>query len=98
MYALMGEIKIPIFNSHSLKEKRMIVRSIKDSLSKKFNLSIAEVGENDNYQMIIIGFAAVSNNFSFLDDLYYKILDMIEEKYDLEIIEICKEIRKCEAS
>ncbi|MBU3113208.1 DUF503 domain-containing protein [Clostridium lacusfryxellense] len=43
--------------SHSLKEKRMVVRSIVQKLKNKFNISVAEVDEQDIHQIIVIGIA-----------------------------------------
>ena len=44
---------------HSLKEKRMIVRSLIAQLQNKFHVSAAEIDEQDTHQIIVIGVAAV---------------------------------------
>ena len=43
---------------HSLKEKRMIVKSLIAKLQNKYNVSVAEVDEQDTHQIIVIGVAA----------------------------------------
>ena len=45
---------------HSLKEKRMVVKSLLAKLRNKFNVSAAEVDEQDIHQIIVIGLAAVA--------------------------------------
>lgn len=47
---------------HLLKEKRMVVKSIIDKVKHKFNVSIAEVDDQDLYQSIVIGIACVSSD------------------------------------
>ena len=44
---------------HSLKEKRMIVKSLTAQLQNKFHVSAAEIDEQDTHQIIVIGVAAI---------------------------------------
>lgn len=46
----------------SLKEKRAIIRSIKDKIRNRFNVSAAETGSNDKWQKAEMGFSMVSND------------------------------------
>jgi uncharacterized protein YlxP (DUF503 family) len=52
--------------SHSLKDKRMVLRRIKDRLRQKFNVAVAEVEDNDVWQRAIIGLAVVGNDQRFV--------------------------------
>jgi uncharacterized protein YlxP (DUF503 family) len=54
-----GIARITIFipDSHSLKEKRMVLRRVKDRTRQKFNVAIAEVEENDVWQRGVLGLA-----------------------------------------
>jgi uncharacterized protein YlxP (DUF503 family) len=52
--------------SHSLKEKRMVLRRVKDRLRQKFNVAVAEVEENDIWQRAVIGLAVVGNDQRFV--------------------------------
>ena len=58
---------------HSLKEKRMVLRRVKDRARQKFNLAIAEVGENDTWQRSVVGVAAVGNDHAFVNELLDKV-------------------------
>jgi hypothetical protein len=50
----------------SLKEKRMVVRSLKDRLASRFNVSVAEIGSNDKWQVGELGLALVGNDSKFV--------------------------------
>ena len=54
-------VRLLIRESRSLKDKRQVVRSIKDRLRNGFNVSVAEVEAEDNRQVAVLGFATVGN-------------------------------------
>ncbi len=54
-------VRLHLREARSLKDKRQVVRSIKDRLRNRFNVSVAEVEAQDKYQLIVLGFAMVSN-------------------------------------
>ncbi|MCR3759442.1 DUF503 domain-containing protein [Clostridium felsineum] len=77
--------------SHSLKEKRMVVRSIVQKLKNKFNISVAEVDNRDIHQSIVIGISAVCGDIGKVDSTMESIIDFIERNTDAEIIDIEKD-------
>jgi len=87
-----GEIKLHINYSHSLKEKRMVVRSIKSRVINKFNVSIAETQENDIHQIIVLGIAAVSNSRDIADSVIQNVFNFIEDNFDVEVLDSYIEI------
>ena len=72
-------ITLMVEASQSLKEKRMVLRRLKDRVQNKFNCAIAEVGDQDLWQSAQIGFAVVSNEYNFTQQVVGKICDFIEE-------------------
>ena len=54
-------IRLLLRQARSLKDKRQVVKSIKDRLRNGFNVSVAEVEEQDNRQLAVLGIAMVSN-------------------------------------
>lgn len=60
-------IDIHLPNAHSLKEKRKVIRQLKDQLRAKFNVSIAEVGDNGLWQRSQIAAVTVSADHVFLE-------------------------------
>ncbi len=73
---------------HSLKEKRMIVKSIVQKLKNKFNISVSEVGEQDIHKTIIIGIVGICANSAQSDSTMEHIITFIESNTDAEIIDI----------
>ncbi len=78
------DIHMP-FNS-SLKEKRHILRSIKDRVLSRFDVSIAEVDYQDLWQRSRIAIAVVSNNASFANRYVMDILRFLEDDRRFEIL------------
>ena len=56
------QVRLLIRESRSLKDKRQVVRSIKDRVKNSFNVSVAEVEELENRQVAVLGFAMVGND------------------------------------
>ncbi len=69
-----------------LKEKRMIVKSLKTRLRNDFSISAAEVGDQDLLQRASIGVAAVGPDQVPLDALLQHVLRFVEENLDGEIL------------
>ncbi len=62
-------IEIRIEGSQSLKDKRHVVRSLKDKLRAAFNVSVAEVEETDLWQRATVAVVAVSGSRDYLEGL-----------------------------
>ncbi len=80
-------LKLTIFESSSLKEKRSTIKSIIGRLKSRFNISIAEVGLNDSWQTSVIGFACVTNDTSHANEVISKVINFIDGDSRVEIIE-----------
>ena len=78
---------------HSLKEKRMIVKSLIAQLQNKFHVSAAEIDEQDTYQIIVIGVAAVVPHNALADSLMEEISQFAETATEAEVLEETREIR-----
>ncbi len=76
---------------HSLKEKRGVVKSICSKVSNKFNVSIAEVDEQNIHQTIILGLAYVSINVVQADRTFEHVINFIEDNTDAEIMDVIHE-------
>lgn len=79
----------------SLKSKRHLVRSAIDRVKARYNVSIAEVGENDLWQRSVIGVTAVGNDHGFVNETLDKVADFVGSMHggqiqltgrDLEIV------------
>ena len=65
-------LSLYIHGASSLKDKRQVVRKVVDRLRSRFNVSVAEVGDNDIWQRAVIGIGAVSNDRSFVNEVLDK--------------------------
>lgn|SRR5690606_22012400 len=72
-------IVLQIPGARSLKTKRQVVRRIVDKVRARFNVSIAEVGDNDLWQRATVGVAAVGNSRAFVNEVLDKVLRQVEE-------------------
>jgi uncharacterized protein YlxP (DUF503 family) len=62
-------LEIRIEAAHSLKDKRQVVRSIKDRLRNSFNISVAEIDVTDLWQRATIGVVSISSSRDYLEGL-----------------------------
>ena len=84
--------EIFIFNANSLKSKRSVVKSIIEKSKNRFNISIAEVGENDKWQKSIIAFSTISNDQTIVEETIEKVINFFDSYSEIEIININREI------
>ena len=82
-------IKFYLHGNNSLKGKRRVVRVIKDRLKNDFNVSVAEVGDQDVWQSLHIGISAVGSDRSHMDGLLTKVVDAIDRMNLAEMVD-CK--------
>ena len=78
---------------HSLKEKRMVVKSLITQLQNRFHASAAELDEQDAHQIIVIGVAAIVPHNAIADSLMEKISQFVESASEAEVWEETREIR-----
>jgi len=76
----------------SLKEKRMVVKSIIERAKHKFNISIAEIDRQDIHKNIVIGFACVTNDASHANSIIENVVTFIENNTDAVIDDVEIEI------
>ena len=65
------ELHLP--DAHSLKEKRMVVRGVKDRLRSRFNVAVAELDHQDLWQRALLGVVSISNDQKTLEALFERI-------------------------
>lgn len=75
----------------SLKDKRMIVKSLVEKIRHKFNVSVAEVENNDIHKSIVIGIACVTNETSHADSIINNVINFIENNTDAVIVDVITE-------
>ena len=79
------ELFIP--DGQSLKSKRQVVKSLKDRLREKFNVSVAEVDEQDLWQKAVLGIACVANETAYVNQVLDQVLNQIRSVPLVEIVQ-----------
>ncbi|TAJ30291.1 MAG: DUF503 domain-containing protein [Nitrospirae bacterium] len=79
------ELYIP--DGHSLKAKRQVLLSLKDRLRDKFNVSVAEVGEQDFWQKAVLGIACVANDGAFVNQVLDQAVNLIRSVPAVEVVQ-----------
>jgi len=87
MYIAVLRVRLEITDGITLKDKRQVVRSLLDRMRGRFNISAAEVGENDSVRYASIAAAAVANEASFLDEMMAKVADLVEGEPRVAVLE-----------
>ncbi len=80
-------IDLLIHESSSLKAKRQVVRSIMGKVRNRFDLSIAEVGNQDKWQRCTIGFAVVTNERGHAHTMLEAVTNFVDGLHLAEIID-----------
>lgn len=86
---IIAVLKVDLYLHHaaSLKDKRTIIRGIKDRLNRKFNISFAEVGFQDKRQRARIGIVQVGSDYKYLEQEMLAIYKILDANISAEIIE-----------
>jgi len=85
MIVSMIQLIFEIPDVDSIKDKRKIIRSVKDKLQRRFHMSAAEVDLQDSLSFAQIGGALVSNSRSFGESVLHKAFEMIEKDTPVRI-------------
>ncbi len=67
------ELHIP--DAQSLKDKRKVLRSLKDKLRRDFNVAVAELEHHDTWQRSVVGIVTISNEEKHVREMLQKVLD-----------------------
>jgi uncharacterized protein YlxP (DUF503 family) len=70
-------LTLHINSSHSLKDKRRVVHSLRSRLSSKFGIAVAEVDDQDAWQVATLGLAAVSQQRAHVESVMDKALEYV---------------------
>lgn len=85
-------IEIAIPDSHSLKDKRQVVRSILDRIRSRFNVSACEADNLNNWQRATLAFACVANDKEFVHERLMRIAELVGEDGRITVEDVHVEI------
>lgn len=92
MVVSLCEITLHLPGVLSLKEKRSVLKSLLSRLRQRFNISVAEVGEQDKWQASLIAVACVSADNVIAHQLIEQVLHFIDRDDNVEIIRVSRQI------
>ncbi len=88
MTILSVKLTFYIPQAHSLKDKRMVARSIIDKARHKFNASVAEVASQDAHQTLTVGIAVISGEHAHARNMLDEIVRFMEENTEAELVNV----------
>jgi uncharacterized protein YlxP (DUF503 family) len=81
MKVLISKIILLIPYASSLKDKRKVIKGLKDRVWSKFRVSISEIDGHESMKKAILGLVYVSNDTSLLETIMNKIINLVEDNY-----------------
>ena len=94
---ILGTLRVRLIlrQARSIKDKRQVVLSIKDKLRNSFNVSVAEIEEQDAWQTAVLGIAMVSNETHHLKVALGQVVEALKQHpvaefvdHELEVIPV----------
>lgn len=82
------EVTLRLHRAFSLKDKRQVLKSLTDQVSRRFNVAIAEVDAQDKHGSIVLGIACVSNSGRHADLVLDRVLRWIEAQIEADIVSV----------
>ena len=88
LITLSAKLTFHIAHANSLKDKRMVVRSLIDKTRRKFNAAIAEVDTQDMHRTLTLGVAVVSGENTHAQNMINEIIRFLEKNADAELTSV----------
>jgi len=81
------QLELKIHDAMTLKDKRRVVKSIKDRIAHHRNISIAEVGALEEHRRSILGLAMVSNDSRYVRSALDKLVDFVRKVPQVDLMD-----------
>ena len=88
MYASCFEVVMTIPGAASLKDRRSVVKSLKERCKGRFNISVVECGEDGKWQKARLGFAIAAISQTAAEQQTQTVIDFLYEDGRIEIVEV----------
>lgn len=91
---IVGTLKLRLLlrESHSLKDKRRVLRSLKDTLAQRFNVAVAETDAQDVWQSAELGLATVGTDTPFVQGVLTRVVQYVRFFGGVELVDVEQEI------
>jgi uncharacterized protein YlxP (DUF503 family) len=81
------QLELSIGDAMSLKDKRRVVKSLKDRIAHGHNVSVAEVGALDEHRRSIVGIAMVANDKGYVEGALSKLVDFVRTVPSVDLVD-----------
>ena len=81
------QLKLFIPQANSLKSKRQALRSLKDKIRSRFNVSVAEVGELEKWQRAHLAVASLNSDKRAVNAVLSKIINLTDSCHNVELVD-----------
>ena len=81
------QLELSVGDAMSLKDKRRVIKSLKDRIAHGHNVSIAEVGALDEHRRSILGLAMVANDSGYVEGALSKLVDFVRSVPTVDLID-----------
>ena len=82
------KIRMRLSDNHSLKGKRQVSKPIIQRVKNRYNVSIAEIDDQDLWQLLTLGITCVSSSGPHANEMISKVVDFIQRsKFDVEMLD-----------
>jgi uncharacterized protein YlxP (DUF503 family) len=90
---IVGTLKLRLLlrEAHSLKDKRRVLRSLKDTLSNKFNVAVAETDDQDVWKSSEVGLATVGTDTPFVQSVLSNVVNYVRYFGGVELVDVEQE-------
>jgi uncharacterized protein YlxP (DUF503 family) len=93
MHVGVCRIRLRLPENLSLKGKRQVIKSITARVENKFNVSVAEVDDNDSWQLATLGIACVSNDKRHTNEVLSRVVAFVNGgRFEVEVLDYSMEI------
>ncbi|MCC5875524.1 MAG: DUF503 domain-containing protein [Candidatus Sumerlaeia bacterium] len=91
MHILLLQCELHLTDSHSLKEKRGVLKPLLNELRRDFNISVSEVDHHDVWQSAVLAMVAVSGMKASLERMDREVAERIESNPNLQLVALERE-------
>jgi len=81
------QLQVSVFDAMTLKDKRRVLKSLKDRIRNKFNVSIAEVDYQEQIRTSLLGVSMVANDRRFLDSALTEVVNFVRKNPLLSLVD-----------
>ncbi len=85
-------IKLMIRDSHSLKDKRRVIKSLKDRIRQKYNVSLSELGAQNSHKQCVLAVAMVGNERQYVNSVLSSLVNSFRQFPRVELIDYSLEL------